>query len=801
VILNNNGFPQCSNTINTITTNWASPQSINQWDWTQQFFNDMYIDQDGTTGAAMPVQSPFYSTGLIDNPNVSHFQIANSNTPYDGVDFHPEDGWELLAKDFGLQVNPVSYPLFALYNKYTGLIRVFVYIPIAPFGDMQNGALLKLSFGTDRESALLSHLQPILKLFGSFNKGNVMNAPNFYVNQDDFWLYAEFPTAYDPCACNYQSMLRFQVKFIEEADISLNGELNGLISQVITGGPGGNVSTSDGFLAISDFELENFEQAYKSGQKSYKEWSKYATQAQNFANNNQQWLSDQFSIDIGKLSNFTKAIPYVGAIVGVIDYMITGGKKKEETKLPTPMVFESKQYFSINGGMTTQSPIVDKLVWNPGTNLSATTSKPVYENILGVFNFISVPPLQYVTYSGISDPDKKIDQYKPTGDFQYVLNPAAGLKVKGIDVAVQIRYYSASSVNPNPPTLINEIGLSGFVKPVEFGPPSNYGGVPIHERMKNVGFTFDQIPNTFPNDGKQIMLRTAYAPIECSNDISFSLYRQNPGYALNPSFYYKFIVELERLDDPTGQNVMLVLTVKANDVPDWQNTSNLTFSIDQGSYGLLNYYYPVETFVNGLSGSYYSVNPAYLLEQDITFENQSLNESKSAIGKITFKNNVTIQANKVYEAGKSIEINTTNLISNDNILLIPNLSFASCFTNIETQKFPDASLVTFCAPGGAYDGHSQRVGKSDHQQFISPQINAINIFPSITSSEIQFYFKDEPDSPKVIKIYTSLGELIISKEVKILNNFKIDIKDYLPGVYHVETFSNGIRTIKKVIKI
>ena len=126
---------------NNITTNPAAPvnlqrpSKLNTWDWTAADFTlNSNIIYNGNTS----IRSPFFDT---DNVLINGF--------YDPIpgpkDFLPgPDGWELIKKDFGSEgFGQVNNPYYVLYNKYRGLIRIFV-----ARGDQTffNGASFKMNF-------------------------------------------------------------------------------------------------------------------------------------------------------------------------------------------------------------------------------------------------------------------------------------------------------------------------------------------------------------------------------------------------------------------------------------------------------------------------------------------------------------------------------------------------------------------------------------------------------------------------------------------------------------------------------
>lgn len=82
---------------NTITTDWRAASTSNTWDWTQELFTDFYIkNRTNPVARHSPFWTPQSSTGT--NLLLTDFQVYVNR---DDKDFHPEDGWELLIKNFG----------------------------------------------------------------------------------------------------------------------------------------------------------------------------------------------------------------------------------------------------------------------------------------------------------------------------------------------------------------------------------------------------------------------------------------------------------------------------------------------------------------------------------------------------------------------------------------------------------------------------------------------------------------------------------------------------------------------------
>ncbi|MDL5048738.1 hypothetical protein QQ054_22250 [Oscillatoria amoena NRMC-F 0135] len=206
---------------NNITTNPAAPSNnqrpfmVNTFDWTLPDFplNSMHTYNGNTL-----LRSPFFDA---DNSFIGHF--------YDPIpgpkDFLPDaDGWELLKKDFGLEIGgaPVNNPYFILYNKYRGLLRIFV-----ARGDQQllNGASFRMRFVpffSPMQTSLLDHQSELKAIIAPFFRDPELNSASNILNGYEEWFYADFPMNYDPCTCLYQSKVEIKVDLSNTSYMNLS---------------------------------------------------------------------------------------------------------------------------------------------------------------------------------------------------------------------------------------------------------------------------------------------------------------------------------------------------------------------------------------------------------------------------------------------------------------------------------------------------------------------------------------------------------------------------------------------------
>lgn len=125
----------CSNdeSLFTPSSNFKITGGVNSFDWTTLTYETFINTVGQNNSVPITIYSPFYNPnapGPARNKNLLPFFIAKSATGSNAsIDYHPEDGWELVIKDFGsagLSQKGVTNPMMVLYNKYTSKLRVFI---------------------------------------------------------------------------------------------------------------------------------------------------------------------------------------------------------------------------------------------------------------------------------------------------------------------------------------------------------------------------------------------------------------------------------------------------------------------------------------------------------------------------------------------------------------------------------------------------------------------------------------------------------------------------------------------------
>jgi hypothetical protein len=407
--------------------NTQRPAKTNTFDWKTPSYplNSLYFPN------ATSIESPFQQGG---NTNVTQLVLTN--------DMKPEDGWELIRRDFGFQDNgspaitPIFMPKLMLYNKRTGVFRVII-----ARGELQEtyqSAFIKINWDavSPYQTSALDYTKRLLSLEEPFVKNTFFISPAKYFNAPLKWFYADFPIQYDPCTCFYQSLLNIKTEFYESTDIKIKGLING---KIVTAGT--NPTTED-----KDF-LTSFQSAGKKGVKALKSVDKLIngskSQASNVFNFNQSIVNiknsslDQLGTALKSkafLKTLFSAVPYLDEAMSLLELFTGGGKASGPAQVELMPL-------TVDLGLTMEGTLTKKKEYDPdvfNTPGNATvTSPPVYypyyNKTMGVVNLITSPRADFYDYFDIIDPNTgglgmyRTWKLKFTTPIKYALNPDADL--------------------------------------------------------------------------------------------------------------------------------------------------------------------------------------------------------------------------------------------------------------------------------------------------------------------------------------------------------------------------------------
>ncbi|HEY1045459.1 MAG TPA: hypothetical protein VGF79_03405, partial [Bacteroidia bacterium] len=656
---------QCYDQPTTKSTDWRNypASSANDWDWTlNRAIHPVYLSNNLST-PSLYIELPYYCTkplgsGSCDGTqNVLNYQFLGNSAKYQ--DINPEDGWELLLKDFGTP-NPAgqnnggtgrSNPYFILYNKFTGKMKI--YMALMGIQNKQ-AAFIRIGFdnyepGTTKiyatnqaNRALFSNAEPIQKTVLEFKpvlEFKQMNQVLQFQNQLNYqWTVCELTTSYDPCTClnpddhaNKISTLRMQLVNVGTVDIeaTIDGRATPLGSVAQSSDAS---STVNGSLA-SFFKVAT--DAGNAAQKGASDWNNTQStmnQIIDFGNDvlikhlAKEWLRkdnpnfDEFTLKsmnktalknllgapdsikqmfgvrqpsstkLGKVLEASKGIasnlPYVGMAIGIVDYFMAGGGESAGQEKSGPVTYDIN--LRLHGTLTEKQSVADVTFYTPGSPIPSNTSShlnPIYNNILGVFNILELPDVEFAeignnlsredvvnklssasfcqyNYDNFNDLENanaiKFRQYRPKSDIKYVLNPASNLEVVSIDAAIVFEYKHNQNLFPN--KIVDFLNSSAI--PFHGDMVLNNNQLTLEDRVNNLenssNLKLEYVSRNYPLDTtSMIRFRTNYIPITCFTSLDFTLLgSDNFG-----EIYVKLYIRLKRKNSPNSEPITLVQTL------------------------------------------------------------------------------------------------------------------------------------------------------------------------------------------------------------------------------------------------
>lgn len=352
--------------------------------------SDLNPDINGQVKIFFPCTS---CLGGINNINVPlPWNLTPDNVP--NPDYKKVDGWELYLRDFGTSSRAANAPYFALYNKYTGILRfyLFNYLNRTPTGF--KGTLLfssnpnsLMAFTSEPEnstietSTLNGHSERIVSTSGPYNST---------------WIRLDFPLVnYHPWVAD-----NTQIQLVVDQILSFSGIADINLSQNQLGG---NQKSKFNIVRGIDTGF-NLSKSLADLIDSYNKLKKPAGDGNSrvvipFEENYENKAIDPVS-----------AFKLVSAGFGIIKSFI--GNKKEES--PQQLLqFSGFQNISLISERLT--PYSISFIPRPNTPTNSSYYVPIYNKQIGIFNFQRNPEI-FVNWT----PSERRYQ---VSNFAYRINP------------------------------------------------------------------------------------------------------------------------------------------------------------------------------------------------------------------------------------------------------------------------------------------------------------------------------------------------------------------------------------------
>jgi len=416
------------------------------WDWENATSPnyDCYV-----IGYPQPLQplSPFTNPdGLID-------QIVAKN------DYKKDRGWLLVKKSFGCPGYQISgRPYFVLYNKFTGVLRVF---QLNLTNDFFSGMKSALVFTDDngRRGATFNFSKPVQLAQDQYPlASDKMDYPMFVHEKSnkDFWLVSEYQVGFDPEVVNNLTKLRLTVDAINNGKITLGGKFTAETFMP----PGYQVTSSN--TDKCETALCDAGQFFGKNAKALKGAPKIFDEIKDFGKNTK--ISGTFVSKIQSFINkgfesggiFTKLVAGATGISTAFDVLskvtdvFIGIAKKKDTN-PTSVEQESlpmitRGDINLSGSITTTMDVFSATLQAPGTTYSGNQNIPYINCPMGVLTLETTPEFEI----GTVFPLRRKSDNTPDGCISYIAyslknpptvlyNASSGLIPERIEVALQIK--------------------------------------------------------------------------------------------------------------------------------------------------------------------------------------------------------------------------------------------------------------------------------------------------------------------------------------------------------------------------
>ena len=567
--------------------------------------NNIYFDWQTTSYGVFssningsPVTAPFFQTdNTAMNPRFT-----------EDPDRLPEDGWELIKFDMGLDKvtganNPIptSFVYVVLYNKFTSVLRVFA---AGEGNNDYDGAILKLTFNNASTEYYTSSLSPAsgYEAIETATNEDMSTTVCKYLNDGSKWFFGDFHLAYDPCTCEFESSMFVEIRLIRTSRIDINGTLSGELT---------SIDNRSGEVKEDGFSWNGLVDAGKKAQKAYSSIDKFVTK-QETALDQEGQTNTQLAAkkadkkkklnklqSVIKKSSFLKAglkaAPFVGGALELLDFFVGGGKKPAGPQEVEIMPMAIQANMELQGTLVTDPAFQDITFHTPGSKNAEIRFEgdyPYYNEVMGLFNFLETPVLNYSTsiIETYCVPDPADDR------IEYCEDTWGGLiKMQNFDYVA----------NPLVFTQTPEILAS------------------IHIKSNTSNFSF--------TDGTMIDLgnglrRTGYIPVDCIDELAIpiEIFDTPSPSTFVSELYIKVIVNMPRPNDQ--QNILFMATYPMK----WESVSSLT---NNGIY-------------SGIKGG------------DITLSNTTVSSDILTWGTVTIGNNVNFSGNITIAAAEGVTVQT-----------------------------------------------------------------------------------------------------------------------------------------------
>lgn len=794
-----NSYAQCGNysgNINDLPVcgQYGDASGNSNWDWestdkNNPSFCSMWYAR--INGSNIPMSSPFVDASLITLDVISQQQ-----------DFTRAKGWELLRRDFGC-VASTTYPYFVLYNKYSGLLRMFIYSPAGQTS--YSGIAVELAPNVNSTYPATTAFSDTIqtapdKYLGSnqssnFGKGIVAIGQ---LGGSSQWSLVEFNPSFDPNIQNAiytGAALQFTVYGVTTNNMfaSIRG------GSVVSTQPIYNFTykpvQAKAPLPDGQFDFKGVGEKFIKFSQGITgirtEINNTATSIATFLNGTNDSLLNKvrnvfvalqtfssttgdFEKTFGKISEAIKGAGSFFKVVGAVIGLFSGS-----SGTPAAMPAYTNYDLVLQGTVTTKVILSTLTLRVPGTNQNDNNNATYYKCPLGIFNIKNTPEADVVTYN-------RTDRYRRLDD---PVSPNYPIQTEYVSYKIRNNLTVSFNSGAGLELVSAQAAIVGEVLPKTDGTAS-YDLFEKHDAYNIFLTGYHRVRNHMRTDlesgrleikyfdkvKKLHIFQTPYTNIECLNGLAFNA-------VATTKVYLQVKAVLKKTNDPANTPIMYIQNYAIDTYP-------ATISDDmKNKYK----WYPTEYLP-----PYANHTELPLYESDIHLSNYTYTSihTEKADNTLTTNNTITISPSTqvTFAAGGTINLNPGFEAKSgcDFSAKINDYGYSlNCIS-------PQAEAFVF--PGNCYNTSITALGTNTTEATIEPDvaISKLNVYPTLSNGNVNIT-GDEIQQARIVIVDQS-GRIVYQYDNKSnKTSIQLNLHHLTNGMYFIKIDSPGKTVTKKLL--
>lgn len=359
--------------------------------------NDPNLDANWNFSDPNVTTAQIYYGQRVDGQPVSSVEVllpwftAGNPINNEDKDYRPELGWVLYLKDFGTAERPAQTPFFALYNKYSGVLRFFFYnYRVRNLGEASKTYYIaELGFNSiSNYNSSLSFYAPHNEFVKTKTNPNTKQIVVTKKDVSDTWLNFDFVMTYDT---KYSELL-LNVYGANQADLALGSDFSALTA---VSSAGASSSSTSGFKNAMEKGYEyigstqslldavnKLLEKLNPNSSNNQNLIQSTTTSNHIVNNNQpQVLEESVSPNSISVGTISAAIGVIKGAVGLIK-SFSGGKNATTS---TQTVIQYSGIVKTTGTATISNNLYSiQFHQDPNSPLTAQRYRPIYTKVTGL---------------------------------------------------------------------------------------------------------------------------------------------------------------------------------------------------------------------------------------------------------------------------------------------------------------------------------------------------------------------------------------------------------------------------------